>query len=197
MPQLFLTTERLYLRQFTAADLPLLLDLDSDPEVMTYLNPGSEPNEVYLRETILPRWLAWYETYSDLGFWAAHERAGDAFIGWFHLRLGKEPETAELGYRLKRTYWGKGYATEMSRALVAVAFRRPDILRVEATAMAANRASSRVMEKAGLQFLEHYTENSFPGDDKRAVRYRLTRGEYEEAVAARAPSIRQPDVEPV
>jgi RimJ/RimL family protein N-acetyltransferase len=184
MPEFFLTTDRLYLRKFGAEDLPLLMDLDSDPEVMTYLSPGAQPDEAYLRDTILPRWADWYARYSDLGFWAAHECSTDAFIGWFHLRLGKEPDAADLGYRIKRAFWGKGYATEMSRALVALAFRRPDIRRVEATAMAANRASIRVMEKAGLRFAGHYTEDQFPGEDKRAVRYRLTREQYHEGGGA-------------
>ncbi|MCC5878210.1 MAG: GNAT family N-acetyltransferase [Candidatus Sumerlaeia bacterium] len=184
MPDTFLKTNRLYLRKFTANDLLLLMDLDSDPEVLAYLNPGSLPNEAYLRDTILPRWITWYEQYSDLGFWAAHESSAGDFIGWFHLRPTKEPETAELGYRLKRSAWGKGYATEMSRALVALGFRRPDIHQIEATSMAANKASIRVMEKVGLRFVEHYTEHTFPGEDKRAVRYRITREQFEESATA-------------
>ena len=47
------------------------------------------------------------------------EKVGGRFIGWFHLR---PPDDPELGYRLRRDLWGRGYATEGSRALIDHAF---------------------------------------------------------------------------
>ena len=190
MTEHFLKTSRLYLRQFTPQDLPLLLELDSDPEVMRYINGGTSLQVGYLQHTVLPHLLSQYGENGCWGYWATYERATHAYIGWHYmLPVGDSLETADLGYRLKRASWGKGYATELSRALVALAFRRPDIRCVEATAMAANGASIRVMEKAGLQFAEHYSEESFPGDDKRAVRYRITREQYESIAPAPAYTI--------
>lgn len=48
------------------------------------------------------------------------EKSTGAFLGWFHYRLPPDGHTddVELGYRLRRSAWGKGYATEGSRALV-------------------------------------------------------------------------------
>ena len=49
----------------------------------------------------------------EFGFWAAVERSTGQFIGWFHLRPdeGAQPGEVELGYRLRRSAWGRGYAT--------------------------------------------------------------------------------------
>lgn len=181
---IFLETARLYLRRFTPEDAPLLCELDSDPEVMRYISKGEPTPLSRIRGRILPAWLRYYEAYEHLGFWAAHERATHAFIGWFHLRPGRlEPEEMELGYRLRRDAWGRGYATEGSRALLDSAFTRWNIDRVIATTLAANRASQRVMEKCGLHFEEtfFYPTDLLPGwteAERRAVKYALDREDY-------------------
>ena len=56
----------------------------------------------------------------------------------------------ELGYVLARAYWSKGYMTEAVKALVTWALRRPEIYRVWAVCDIDNKASARVMEKAGM-----------------------------------------------
>ena len=118
----YLETERLALRRFTADDADLLIELDSDPAVMRYLTGGDPTPPEVVRERDLPSILAGYEKWGgDLGLFAAQEKDGGAFIGWFILR--PEPEgpldEVELGYRLRQAAWGKGYATEGSRALLA------------------------------------------------------------------------------
>ena len=60
------------------------------------------------------------------------------------------PGEVDLGYRLRKSAWGKGYATEGSRALIRKGFTEFGVQRVVAQAMAVNQASRRVMEKAGL-----------------------------------------------
>ena len=117
------------------------------------------------------------------GTFAAHEKATGAFIGWFHLRPedGHDDEP-ELGYRLKRDAWGKGYATEGSRALVDTAFADLGATRVWASAMAVNTASRRVMEKAGLRFVRLFHGEwpySIPGDEHGDVEYEITRADWE------------------
>ena len=62
------------------------------------------------------------------------------------------PDEPELGYRLPAA-WGKGYASEGSRALVEKGFAELGVQRVFATTMAVNIGSRRVMEKAGLKFV--------------------------------------------
>jgi RimJ/RimL family protein N-acetyltransferase len=116
-----LETERLTLRRFTPGDVENLFELDGDPEVMRYITGGRPtPRELIEREE-LPAFLARSDGY---GFWAAVEKASGEFIGWFHLRPRADgaADEPELGYRLRRSAWGKGYATEGSRALVEKAF---------------------------------------------------------------------------
>src|SRR5213078_1754478 len=96
------------------ADVDALIELDSDPEVMRFLSGGAPtPPEVIVHE-ILPRFLARDPRFPDLGFWAAEEKASGAFIGWVSLRSTCErtPRQVELGFRLRRAVWCRGYATE-------------------------------------------------------------------------------------
>jgi RimJ/RimL family protein N-acetyltransferase len=71
----YLRTERLVLRQFTADDAELLVELDSDPEVMRYLSGGVPTDREKIVGEILPRILSYYEKWQALGLWAAFERA--------------------------------------------------------------------------------------------------------------------------
>lgn len=149
----YLETERLALRRFTADDADLLIELDSDPAVMRYLSGGDPTAPEVIRERHLPRILAGYEKWGgDLGLFAAHEKAGGAFIGWFLLR--PEPEgpldEVELGYRLRQAAWGKGYATEGSRALLRKAFSELGTRVVWAETMSVNHGSRNIMEKLGM-----------------------------------------------
>src|SRR5579872_6862695 len=152
-PVVLLETQRLVLRRFTLDDVALVVELDSDPEVMRYISGGAPTPREEVETDILPAWLGYYERYTGLGFWAAHEKSSGAFIGWFHFRPppGHTPDDVELGYRLRRAAWGKGYATEGSCALIAMGFTQLGVRRVFASTMVINVASRRVMEKAGLK----------------------------------------------
>ena len=85
----------------------------------------------------------------------------------------------ELGYRLRRSAWGKGYATEGSRALIRKGFTELGVRRVVAETMAVNTASRRVMEKAGLTLVRTFHQewpDRIPGDEHGDVEYALTQG---------------------
>ncbi len=175
----YLQTERLDLRAFTPGDVDHLFALDSDPEVMRYISDGSPTPMRVVQQELLPKVLRVYEN-GELGVWAAIERDTGDFLGWFHLRpLNGDPRVLELGYRLVRRAWGKGLATEGSRALIAKGFGDLGAGRIVAKTMRANRGSQRVMEKAGLTFDSEFVEERFPGVDKAAVLYSLTREDYE------------------
>jgi RimJ/RimL family protein N-acetyltransferase len=156
--QTFLETERLVLRRFTEADADNLFELDSDPEVMRYLTGGTPTPRDVIERDILPRILRSYEPYAGFGYWAAEEKATGAFLGWFsfHPPDGSGPDNVELGYRLRRAAWGKGYATEGSRALIRRGFAEQDVRRVFATTYQDNLASRRVMEKLGMTLVRSF-----------------------------------------
>ena len=149
---IILETPRLVLRQFTEDDVDNLFDLNSDPEVMRYLTGGRPTPREEIRDQIIPFQLAVYDRFDRLGTWAAESVDSGEFLGWFHFRpgLGTDTTNIDLGYRLRRPAWNKGYATEGSSALISMGFTGLRVERVFVHTMAVNAASRRVMEKCGL-----------------------------------------------
>lgn len=181
---ILLETGRLRLRRFVPADADLLVELDADPEVMRYITYGQPtPRSAYV-ETYMPRWFAIYQAQPGLGYFAAERRETGEFLGWFHLRDDRiEPQYVELGYRLKRSAWGQGFATEGSRALLEHGFVGLGIERISARTLLGNRASQHVMEKCGLRRVGEfvYAQDVIAGrseEDRAAVMYALTRPEW-------------------
>lgn len=179
--EVVLETDRLTLRRFsdTDADAALLVDLDSDPEVMRYIRPFAPYTHADYRDRIRTVYLAQYAAHPARGVFAAHEKPTGDFVGWFIFRAATEyrfaaeagwarPTDVELGYRLKRTAWGRGLATEGSKALVASADADPGVTCVVSCALVPNRASTRVMEKCGLGRVR---EVRLPGYDDPLVLY--------------------------
>ena len=187
--QVFLQTQRLVLRRFTEDDSANLVELDGDPEVMRFINGGRPTPRMEIESEVLPAFLDYYERYRGYGFWAAIEKSTGLFVGWFHFRPaeGSPPGEVELGYRLRRSAWGKGYATEGSRALVDKGFAELGVERVVASTMVVNVASRRVMEKAGLRFVRSFRQpwpDYIEGEEEGDVEYALLRSEWEQARAA-------------
>jgi RimJ/RimL family protein N-acetyltransferase len=184
--EIFLETDRLVLRRFTEADVDLLVELDGDPEVMRFLTGGKPTPRDEIENDILPAFLGYYERFAGYGFWAATLKSTGDFLGWFHFRPheGASLDEPELGYRLRRSAWGKGYATEGSRALIRKGFTELGVRRVVASTMVVNVASRRVMEKAGLKLVRIYHESwPYPieGSEEGDVEYAATREEWEQA----------------
>jgi RimJ/RimL family protein N-acetyltransferase len=167
----------------TAADVDDLVELDGDPEVMRFLTGGRPTPREAVESEILPRILREYERSPERGRWAAIEAASGDFLGWLGLerREGRAEDEAELGYRLRRSAWGRGYATEGSRALIVKAFTELGVERVFAETMAVNLPSRRVMEKAGLRHLRtfHLTwDDPIDGFEQGEVEYELLKVDW-------------------
>jgi RimJ/RimL family protein N-acetyltransferase len=179
-------TERLILRQFTADDVDNLVELDGDPDVMRYLTGGRTTPREEIETKTLPAFLGYYERPGGYGFWAVVERSTGEFLGWFHFRPGEgaPDDEPELGYRLRKSAWGQGYAAEGSRALIRRGFSELGVRRVIARTMVANAGSRRVMEKVGMRVLRTYELDGpylIPGDEHGAIEYAITRDEWEAA----------------
>jgi len=168
------TTERLRLRKIRADDLDHLVALDSDPLVMKYLTGGvPTPRSAYLgSDGLLARMCRWND--EPYGFFACEfERA---FIGWFHLRPSVfEPEILELGYRLMRQFWGRGFATEGGRALCRLAFETLAQEAVDACTLPENQASAAVLRKCGMRYVGEATH---PRVAVPVARYRVDRAGF-------------------
>jgi RimJ/RimL family protein N-acetyltransferase len=160
-----LSTERLRLEPLTVAHTDLLVGLDSDPEVLRFVFGRALSREEAVT-TWMPRRTRPEADARGLGYWVGHDQ--DEFMGWWCLGLDDEdPGAAELGYRLRRTAWGRGYATDGARALVDHAFGTVGLDRVWATTMTVNEGSRRVLTKVGLRHVR--TETPGPQDPDRAV----------------------------
>jgi RimJ/RimL family protein N-acetyltransferase len=192
--QVYLETARLVLRRFTRDDLDDLVELNSDPGVMRFINGGIPTPRNMVERTILPGYLAEYQRHPDFGHWAAIERRSGAFLGYLGLELeeGRARGDAALGYRMRSSVWGKGYATEGARAVIRKAFTELGVERVIAVTYEENLASRRVMEKLGMRLVRTFRMtaddlladgNYYPsldlwdGDD---VEYALERREWAE-----------------
>ena len=154
----FLETERLILRRFTEADIDNLVELDGDPAVLRYINGGTPTAREMIEREILPRFLEYYDRFTDYGYWAAIERSSGTFLGWFclHPEEGRSEDVLSLGYRLRQAAWGKGYSTEGARALVDKGFSELGMQRVVAMTYEHNLASRRVMGKVGMKLVRTY-----------------------------------------
>ncbi|MEJ7669766.1 MAG: GNAT family N-acetyltransferase [Casimicrobiaceae bacterium] len=147
-PKPWLQTLRLELREFVPADVDDLYRLDSDPRVVKYL--GGEPLSREEVEANLRRIRIGYRANHGLGIWRAARRDSGAFIGWFCLKYMPKSTDVEVGYRLVPEAWGKGFATEGAQALVAYGFDDLGLYKIVGVTHRDNRASQRVLVKAGL-----------------------------------------------
>jgi RimJ/RimL family protein N-acetyltransferase len=183
--QVFLETPRLVLRRFTLADVDNLVSLNADPDVMRFISGGIPIGRVEIEDELLPAFLGYYERFDGYGFWAAVEKRTGEFLGCFYLtpQEGGAPGEAELGFRLRRSAWGKGYATEGSRALIRRGFTEFGVQCVVADTVAGNIASRRVLEKAGLRLVRTSQPSSpYPaeGGESGDVEYALRKADWEQ-----------------
>jgi RimJ/RimL family protein N-acetyltransferase len=193
---IILETQRLTLREFTEDDVDRLFELNSDPEVMRYLSGGKPTPREVLRDEIIPFHLRVYERLDRLGTWAAESAATGDFLGWFHFRPGPDADITniDLGYRLRRSAWNKGYATEGSRALITMGFSDLGVGRVFGHTMSVNTASRRVLEKCGLTLVRttpYDGPDVIAGSEHGEVEYALTKAEWEARAASAASAASQ------
>jgi RimJ/RimL family protein N-acetyltransferase len=176
-------TARLLLRGWSAADVPALARMNGDREVMRYIGDG----RVQSREDC-ERWIERVrEQWATRGFgrWAAQPKSSGEMIGWVGLSepcwLPEVMPSTEVGWRLARSHWGMGLATEGALASLAYAFGELDLKEVMSIYQAGNDASERVMEKIGMH---HVRESVHPGLKIPIRIFAIGRGEWESLVRA-------------
>lgn len=148
-PSSTLTSERLLLRRFQPADLDCLDRLNSNPLVMRYM--GGPAPRADTEAMLSGRILAYYDQCPGLGVWATVECDSGACIG-FHLINHIRGEAAvQVGYRLFPEFWGRGYATEMTRVLLRYGFADLGLPKIVAITHLDNRESQKVLVKSGLK----------------------------------------------
>lgn len=163
--KLKLETERLVYEMMTASDVDLMLDLDSDPDVMLYINGGEPTSRKEMVESQIPRLERLSDYDKGWGYWKAYTKDSQEFIGWFMLKCLKNwPDEIEMGWRLKKKFWGKGYATEGALMLRDFALDKEGITKVFATALPENLNSHKIMAKIGMSYSKTaiHHDPSFP-----------------------------------
>lgn len=143
-----LSTARLTLRRFTLADEALLFELNSSEAVMRYI--GGPMSAEKNRQQLENRILAYYDANPGLGAWATIERASGRCVGLHLLNHVQGEELIQVGYRLFEADWGKGFATEMTLALLRYGFTVLKLPMIMANTDLPNLASQHVLLKCGL-----------------------------------------------
>jgi RimJ/RimL family protein N-acetyltransferase len=180
--QPILHTERLELVPLSDDHLEFEIELDTDPEVMRYLT-GRAASRAEVERAHVRRLRAAREV-PGLGYWSGF--ADDAFVGWWILQPPHGPDQpkvageADLGYRLLRRFWRRGYASEGARELIRYGFTEVGLNRIFAQTMGVNAASRATMTAAGLTFARSFVtagqyEDPVPGTEEGEVEYEITR----------------------
>lgn len=144
-----LETNRTRLREFGGDDMGAVRALFTEPAIMRYIGgkPMSDEQVVGL--------LSFFRThYEEHGFgpWAVSLRDSDAIIGVAGLKFVHDLENPDLGFSFFKPYWGKGYATEIGRALMDFGFKHRRLGKIGAIVNHENAATIRVLQKLGMSF---------------------------------------------
>ncbi|WP_349371571.1 GNAT family N-acetyltransferase [Salinarimonas sp.] len=150
-PPTTLETERLVLRPWRDADRAPFAALNADPAVMTFFPAVLDRLD---SDAAAARFRARFDRHG-WGLWAVEVKGGPAFVGF--TGLNPAPETLpfapamEIGWRLARAAWGRGYATEAARAALRFGFERLRLPEIVSFTTPLNERSVAVMERLGLR----------------------------------------------
>jgi [ribosomal protein S5]-alanine N-acetyltransferase len=145
-----LTTDRLVLRPFCAADARAVQEFVGKREIASTTLNIPHPYEDGMAEA----WIAKHEPAWQRGELAtfAITEASEGLVGAIGLVIESAHQRAEAGYWIGLPFWGRGYATEALSALIAFGFTQLNLNRIHASHFTRNPASGRVMVKAGMSY---------------------------------------------
>ncbi len=178
LPMPVIETARLRLRRFERGDLMAVYGWASDPEVSRYAFWETHESPVDT-QGFLELCFREYEA-KGIGPWAVERRDTGELIGNCSFgRIVPEERRLELAYFFARSQWGQGFAAEAVGALIEFGFRQLKARRIEARCVPANRASERVMQKAGLRYRGLLRYRLKDGGEAVELKvYSLTMGEW-------------------
>ena len=152
-------TERLTLRPFDKNDFDIIFDLYGNDEIMTYM-----PNDTMSKEQAqnhLDQIVADWQAKPQINFeMAIIDKETNKKIGRTRISLDLDSETAMIGWLLIESEWGKGYATEITRALLAYSFNDLKVHRVSALCHPNNTGSWHVLEKNKMRREAHFVKKA-------------------------------------
>lgn len=174
-----LTTERLLLRGFRRSDVDALLLLAGERDIA--LNTLNIPHPYERHHAI--DWIVSHPGQYDRResvTYAVTLKEDGTLVGAAGLIVDAANETAELGYWIGKPYWGRGYASEAGRAVVAWGFAHLELHRVHASHFPRNPASGAVLRKIGMRHEGTLREHVKKwGEHLDLERYGVLRHEFE------------------
>ena len=155
-------TQRLILRSWLESDLEPFIRMNSDSEVMRFFPNALAPaqTEQFYNDIV--------QEFSEYGYglYATEEKDSGNFIGFIGFRRARfEADFCpciEIGWRLDKKYWGKGYATEGAKACLAHGFVNLNFNKIYSFTSNSNHPSQRVMQKIGMQFEQYFDHPRVP-----------------------------------
>lgn len=138
-------TERLLLRPFQITDAAAMYTYMSDPENMRFTPPVKQSEEEVVEV------LVNYFIKEPLGKYAIIWQETGQLVGDVSLRIHEKFRRTEIGYTVRRSFWGKGIMPEVLEALLILCFDELALKRVDAGCEVENQQSARVLEKIGMQ----------------------------------------------
>ena len=179
----YIETERLILRELLPTDVDGIFELDSNTTVHEYL--GKKPIKTKDKAVEIIQFIRQQYIERGIGRFATIEKSSGNFVGWSGLKLNLDKKEAlngkrdfyDIGYRFIPRFWGNGYATESSLAVIDFGFKELNIKTICGAADIENVASNKVLQKIGLKYI-----NDFPFEDIIASWYELKKDDYEKTM---------------
>ncbi|WP_076540887.1 GNAT family N-acetyltransferase [Shewanella sp. UCD-KL21] len=171
-----LSTQRLTIELMTLDDADLLFDLDQDPQVMKYINGGKTTSKADIQDIYIPRLARYLTPAKGWGLWKVFNKCEPSngkqdFLGWILIRpmgfFSEAPNynNLEIGWRFKKSSWGKGIATESAQAVMQhLLATEQNIKHFSAIADEQNLASINIMKKLGMDYIEKRLHPDVEGD---------------------------------
>lgn len=156
MKKIIIETPRLILRELTEQDAGYFYLLNLDPEVIQHT--GDFPFESIDSARFFLKNYAPYREYG-YGRWAVVLKNKNEWLGWCGLRYDIKNGDTDIGYRFFKKYWGNGYASESAAASIKYGFEKLGLDRIIGRALKKNKASVRIFEKTGMNYVEDIKMN--------------------------------------
>ena len=170
-------TDRFFLRDIEESDRDGIFALDSDPEVHKYL--GTQPITSPGQALDIIRYIRKQYVENGIGRWAIVDKESNDFVGWTGLKYEQQVRAEfdyyDIGYRLRRKYWGRGIATETALESLKYGFETMKLAEICGAADVVHLASKQILQKIGLKFSEQF---EFEG--VLANFYKIDRGQWNE-----------------
>src|SRR5437868_13197224 len=146
-------TDRLLVREYVEDDAEAFFRLNTDPEVLRFVPDKALVNVEQARQILIDHPIADYRKHG-FGRGACILKSSGEQIGFAGLKYLEELGEVDVAFRLMRSHWGQGLASEAALASVRFGFADLGLKRIIGLVMPENIASVRVLEKTGLRYVE-------------------------------------------